>query len=105
MLSEEPHRLHSCQEKFSATFGHFSLCKNSRDPVQVIQTGRRLARSQCQPKETLTKYESIDVGDVEGHTIGIGVMEGTNVNRGSHPFLDGARTVSMGFSDQANGTG
>src|SRR5207249_1655106 len=43
---KEPHRLHSRgQEKFSATFGHFFLCKGNRDPVHAIQTIGWLARS------------------------------------------------------------
>src|SRR5229473_8076155 len=46
---------------------------------------------------TLTKQEVVEVGDTEGHTLGLGVWEGTNVSTGSHPFMDGAKIVVMGF--------
>jgi len=54
---------------------------------------------------TLSKQEVIEVGDTEGHTLGIAVWEGTNVSTGSHPFMDGAKIVVMGFGDLVKGTG
>jgi len=54
---------------------------------------------------TLTKQEEVEVGDTEGHTLGIGVWEGTNVSTGFHPFMDGAKIVVMGFGDLVQGTG
>jgi hypothetical protein len=54
---------------------------------------------------TYTKQDSIVVGDVAGHTLILGISEGTNVNAGEHEFMDGARAVNMSFSDLTQGNG
>ena len=53
----------------------------------------------------VTKMDTINVGDTEGHIIGIGEYEGFNVSTGKNKFMDGAQDVGMTFQDLVMGNG
>src|SRR5437899_3246981 len=52
----EQEQIHSgCSAKFCATFGRFSLCKESRDPARVIQTFRCVVWSRLRSQKKKTR--------------------------------------------------
>ncbi len=52
-----------------------------------------------------TPRNTIDVGDTEGHMIGVEEMEGINVSTCKDKFMDGAQVIAMGFFDLVKGNG
>jgi hypothetical protein len=52
-----------------------------------------------------TALETMEVGDVEGHTLLFSQSEGTNASTEEGGLLDGAKVVNMSFSDLVKGTG
>ena len=53
----------------------------------------------------VTKVEIFEVGDVKGHTVSLRKAEGINSNLGQQVFMDGAKIVTMTFSDLVMGNG
>ena len=53
----------------------------------------------------VTKEETINIGDTEGHVIGLSEFEGNNVSTGKQKFMDGAQVVHRGYSDLVTGNG
>jgi hypothetical protein len=52
-----------------------------------------------------TNQEIMDFGDVEGHSLVLGRLEGININTGEHKFMDSAQIAAVVFSDLIKGNG
>jgi len=69
----------------------------SEEPEKIKIAGRQ--------EIAYTNQEIMDFGDVEGHSLVLGRLEGININAGEHKFMDGAQIVQVGFSDLIKGNG
>jgi hypothetical protein len=52
-----------------------------------------------------TSQEMVEIGDAEGHTVGLSVFEGTNFNTGTDGFMDNAHAVNVAYTDIVKGNG
>ncbi len=53
----------------------------------------------------VTKQETADIGDTEGHTLVFSTFEGTNFSTGAHKFMDGFHVTNNSFNDLVKGSG
>ena len=54
---------------------------------------------------TVTKHDTIIIGDTEGHVFSLSAYKGSNKSTGEVKFMDGAQIENSGFSDIVKGNG
>jgi hypothetical protein len=54
---------------------------------------------------TEIQTEHVDVGDLNGHVVGLVTSEGTNTNTGNNAYMKNAKVTTISSSDLLNGNG